>query len=183
MCFLLASIYFDCYFLVDGRAFFKTSFLWIPSRSGVFQFGKFCVLLGVNRRIFLSWDRLLVLIFFPCRLPIWLFSYILFLTIFFFLFLFPCQPVVGMTSCILFRNLLGEFFFVILECPVLSALFYLDSISFQSSFFCLYLLFNFPEFYCLYYVAFLFSSQNIPAFFTVLRFLLFLLEFLSAFPI
>ena len=67
---------------------------------------------------------------FPCCLSIQLFCYIYLVAIFCSqIVLFPCHPAVGMSSCNL-PLLAGRIFFIILECPVLSILFYSVLISF-----------------------------------------------------
>ena len=80
--------------------------------------------------------------------------------------------------------LLVEFPFVVLECPVLSVLFYPFSISFQSSLFRHFFLFYFLKLYCFFFLCCLFLlSLRVPAFF--LCFLIFacFCRFLSSFPV
>ena len=82
-------------------------------------------------------------------------------------------------------NLLVEFTFVVLECTILSVLFYPVSISFLSSFFCYYLLVYFLEFYRHFFLSsfFPFCPKMLQCFSFLQSFFLVLVDFLCSFSV
>ena len=129
--------------------FLKTSIDVCHYSQAFFNLVLFWVLLWVSWSIFSLLVLLRVLLtHFPCCLSIRLVFYVYFVPMLSRkIVLFPCHPVVGMSSWIL-PLLASRIFFVVLECPVLSVLFFPVSISFYSPFFHQYLLVYFLELYC-----------------------------------
>ena len=156
----------------------------MPWSTGVLQF---CTLLSVTlcESICISSLVLLWLIknSFPFWLSIRLFCYVHFFPIFCSkIVLFPCHPVVSMSSCILPLHA-SRIFFVVLECSVLSALFDLVSISLLLSFFFQQLLvYSLSCIVCFTIVTFFSFRHNVfQRSSTVLSFSLLVLDFFSAF--
>ena len=127
----------------------------MPSSSSFLHFGSFCnVSLRESRCIFVFSPSLSSFKFFLCRSSFRLLCYVPLATLFCSkIVLFPCHLVVGSSS-----GILPLIFFIVLECPVFSLLFFLSR----------YLL-NLPSFTS----TFLFISSGCIVCFTCLSFSLF----------